>query len=77
MSEDSTPQHESDGPSEYPTGDEVPEEELSPEDIAPFEADTNGTRDINELATAEWTESTTADERIRAVLKRTQSITSG
>jgi hypothetical protein len=73
MSDNSTPRHESDGPSEYPTGDELPDKELSPDDIAPFETDTNRARDINELATAEWKESTTADERIRAVLKRTVS----
>lgn len=73
MTDDSTPLDEPDGPDAYPTGDELPDEELSPDDIAPFAAETSGLSDINELAAAEWKESTTADERIRAVLKRTVS----
>ena len=71
--DDSAPQDESDGPDTYPTGDELPDEELSPDDISPFATETSGISDINKLATAEWKESTTADERIRAVLKRTVS----
>ena len=73
MSDNSTPLDDSTGPEEHPTGDELPDEELSPDDITPFETDANGARDINELATAEWKASTTADERIRAVLKQTVS----
>lgn len=73
MTDDSTPPDESDGPNTYPTGDELPDEELSPDDIDPFTADTSGISDVTEFATAEWKESTTADERIRAVLRRTVS----
>ena len=73
MGDTSTPSDESDDPDMYPTSDELPDEELSPDDIVPFETDTTGARDINELATTEWKESTTADERIRSVLKRTVS----
>ncbi|MFD1571418.1 DUF7342 family protein [Halorubrum laminariae] len=71
--DDSAPQDESDGPDTYPTGDELPDGELSPDNISPFATETSGISDINELATAEWKGSTTADERIRAVLKRTVS----
>ncbi|RJX50323.1 ArsR family transcriptional regulator [Halonotius pteroides] len=73
MMDDSIPEDESNGPDVYPTGNELPDEEFSPDDIAPFVGKTSGISDINELATAEWKESTTADERIRAVLKRTVS----
>lgn len=70
MTGDASP---NDGPDEYPTGDELPDESLSPEDIDPFGVDTNEFDDITELATEEWKESTTADERIRTVIKRTVS----
>jgi len=73
MTDDSTPLDGSDGPDAYPTGDELPEEDLLPDDISPFNTEPSGGNDINELATTEWIESTTADERIRAVLKRTVS----
>lgn len=73
MTDDSTLLDGSDGPDAYPTDDELPEEGLSPDDISPFNTEPTGGNDINELATAEWKKSTTADERIRAVLKRTVS----
>jgi|APHM01.1.fsa_nt_gi hypothetical protein len=73
MVDDSTPQDEPNAPDVYPTDNELSDEELSPDDISPFAVETSGISDINELATAEWQESTTADERIRAVLKRTVS----
>lgn len=60
-----------DGPTEFPTDDELPDEAMTPEDISPFSVDTDEFDDINDLATAEWKASTTADERIRAVIKRT------
>jgi hypothetical protein len=60
MMDDSAPQDESDGPDTYPTSEELPEEELSPDDISPFTTETSGISDINELATAEWKESTTS-----------------
>lgn len=60
------------GPDEYPTGSELSDEDLSPEDITPFNTAAEFD-DVNELATAEWKESTTADERVRTVVKRTVS----
>lgn len=56
---------------EFPTAEELHDEPLSPGDISPFGGDAEESDDIDEVATAEWTESTTADERIRAVIKRT------
>jgi len=73
MTDDPGPRDESEGPDEYPTGDELPDEDLSPEDIAPFSTDTDEFDDVNELATAEWKEATTADERVRTAVKRTVS----
>lgn len=73
MTDDLGSRDESEGPDEYPTGDELPDEDLSPEDITPFNTDTSETDDVNELATAEWKESTTADERVRTIVKRTVS----
>lgn len=62
---------EGDGPTEFPSNDEVPEHSMTPADISPFSVPTDEFDDINELATAEWKSTTTADERIRAVIKRT------
>jgi len=56
---------------EFPNPEELPEEPISPEDISPFDGDGAAFDDINEFARAEWKESTTADERIRTVIKRT------
>lgn len=56
---------------EFPGTEELPDEPLSPEDISPFDVAGEGFDDIDEFATAEWKESTTADERIRTVIKRT------
>ncbi|GAD53719.1 hypothetical protein MBEHAL_2479 [Halarchaeum acidiphilum MH1-52-1] len=75
MTDEPEPRGESGGPDEYPTGDEVPDDALSPEDITLFDTDTNEVDDVNDFATAEWTESTTADERVRIVVKRTVSPT--
>lgn len=60
-------------PDEFPDAEELPDEPLSPEDISPFHVDEEELGDIDEFATAEWKDSTTADERIRAVIKRTVS----
>ncbi|QOS13403.1 HTH domain protein (plasmid) [Haloferax gibbonsii] len=68
---DNTSTHNDNGPEEFPTGDELPEESMTVDDLAPFSVDTDEFTDINELASAEWKESTTADERIRTVIKRT------
>jgi len=56
---------------EFPGAEELPDEPPSPEEISPFDVASEGVDDIDEFATAEWKESTTADERIRAVIKRT------
>jgi hypothetical protein len=56
---------------EFPTEEDLPDEPLTADDINPFTVDSEGFEDINEFATAEWKESTTANERIRAVIKRT------
>lgn len=61
------------GPEEYPTDDEVPDDPIEPTDVSPFSVESDGFDDIDEFATAEWKSSTTADERIRAVIKRTTS----
>lgn len=61
------------GPDEFPTGDELPDEPLTADDISPFSVDTDEYDDLDELAVAEWKASTTAGERIRAVIKRTTS----
>lgn len=60
-------------PDEFPDAEELPDESLSPEDISPFDVDGEGFDNIDEFATAEWKDSTTADERIRTVIKRTVS----
>lgn len=59
------------GPEVFPTSDELPDEPLAPADISPFSVADSDVEDIDEFATAEWKASTTADERIRAVIKRT------
>jgi hypothetical protein len=66
--EESTPKP---GAAEFPTEEDLPDEPLTADDIDPFTVDSEGFEDINELATAEWKESTTANERIRAVIKQT------
>lgn len=68
---DDAPTHEQDGPTEFPPEEDLPGDSMTPADISPFSVDTDEFDDINELATAEWKASTTADERIRAVIKRT------
>lgn len=75
MTDEPGSQGESEGPDQYPTSGEVPAKALSPEDITPFDTSTGGIDDVNELATAEWKESTTADKRVRTIVKRTVSPT--
>lgn len=60
-----------DGPDEFPSPSETPDQPPDPDEISPFTVDTDEFGDINELATAEWKATTTADERIRRVVKRT------
>ncbi|WP_254820836.1 winged helix-turn-helix domain-containing protein [Haloglomus halophilum] len=61
----------SDGPDVFPDSAEAPERPLDAEDLSPFTVDTDEYDEINDLATAEWKATTTADERIRAVISRT------
>jgi len=68
---DQTPDDEA--PAVYPSAGDVPDEPLTASDIDPFSVDTATVDDISELATAEWKASTTAEERIRAVIGRTTS----
>ncbi|SEL99819.1 DUF7342 family protein [Haloferax larsenii] len=63
--------HEENGPEDFPTAENLPETPMTVEDLNPFSVDTDEFTDINELAAAEWKESTTADERIRTVIKQT------
>lgn len=60
-----------DAPDEFPDEDELPDEPLTTEDITPFEVADDDFDDVNEFASTEWKQSTTADERIRTVIKRT------
>jgi response regulator of citrate/malate metabolism len=69
---DQTPDDD-DAPAEYPSGSDVPNELLTARDIDPFSVETDSVDDVNELATEEWKASTTAEERIRAVIGRTTS----
>lgn len=71
MTNEQSPGTEGAGPEEFPTGDDLPDEPLTPADISPFSVAESGVESIDEFATAEWKASTTADERIRAVVKRT------
>lgn len=68
---DNTSTHNDNGPEEFPTEEELPENPMTVEDLDPFSVDPDEVTDINELAAAEWKASTTADERIRTVIKRT------
>jgi len=60
-------------PEEYPDSEELADAPSSPKDISPFQVEAEEFDDIDQFATAEWKESTTADERIRTVIKRTVS----
>jgi hypothetical protein len=73
MPDDAPPEGPPDGPDVFPDSAEAPEQPLDAADIAPFTTDTDEYDDINEFATAEWKATTTADERIRAVISRTAS----
>jgi len=60
-----------DGPDEFPTEAELPDEPITVDDIDPFTVDDDDFEDIDEFAGAEWKNQTTADERIRTVINRT------
>jgi hypothetical protein len=60
-----------DGPDEFPTEEELPDEPVTVDDIDPFIVDDDDYEDIDDFAAAEWEHETTADERIRTVISRT------
>jgi hypothetical protein len=60
-----------DGPDEFPTEEELPDEPITVDDIDPFTVDDDDFEDIDDFAAAEWKQETTADERIRTVINRT------
>ncbi|AGN02195.1 hypothetical protein L593_11250 [Salinarchaeum sp. Harcht-Bsk1] len=65
-----------DGPDEFPTDEELPDETVTVDDITPFTVDDDDFEDIDEFAAAEWKNETTADERIRTVINRTTVLKS-
>ena len=60
-----------DGPDDFPTEEELPDEPVTVDDIDPFTVDDDDFEDINDFAAAEWKNETTANERIRTVINRT------
>lgn len=64
--------------SPFPTDDELPNEEPDLSEIDPFDEDPSEYEDINEFVEADWSESTTARERVKNVIIRAtnpQSVT--
>ncbi len=60
-----------DGPEEFPTDGELPDEPTAVDDITPFSVDDDDFEDIDDFAAAEWKRETTADERIHTVINGT------
>jgi hypothetical protein len=60
-----------DGPDEFPSEEELPDEPVTVDDIDPFSVDDDDFEDIDDFAAAEWKNQSTADERIRTVINRT------
>ena len=60
-----------DGPDEFPTEAELPDDPVTVADIDPFAVADDGFEDIDDFAAAEWKNETTANERIRTVIDRT------
>ena len=60
-----------DGPDEFPSEEEIPDEPVTVDDIDPFSTDDDDFGDIDDFAAAEWKTQSTADERIRTVINRT------
>ena len=60
-----------DGPDEFPTEEELPDNPVTVDDIDPFTVDDDDFKEINDFAAAEWKNETTANERIRTVINRT------
>jgi Fic family protein len=65
-----------DGPDEFPTEEELPDEPVTVDDIDPFTVDDDEFEDIDDFAAAEWKNETTTDERIRTVINRTTILKS-
>ncbi len=61
-----------DGPDEFPSGEEIPDEPVTVDDIDPFSVD-DDFEDIDDFAATEWKDQSTADERIRTVINRTMT----
>ena len=60
-----------DGPDEFPSEEELPDEPVTVDDIDPFSVDDDDFENIDDFAAAEWKNQSTADERIRTVINRT------
>jgi hypothetical protein len=60
-----------DGPDEFPSEEEIPDEPVTVDDIDPFSVDDDDVEDIDDFAAAEWKHQSTADERIRTVINTT------
>jgi hypothetical protein len=69
MTDDPSP----DGPDEFPSEEELPDEPVTVDDIDPFSVDDDDFGNIDDFAAAEWKQETTADERIRTVINKTTS----
>jgi len=50
-----------DGPDEFPTEEELPDEPVTMDDIDPFTVDDDDFDDINDFAVAEWKNETSAN----------------
>lgn len=72
---DTDPPPEADGPDDFPDAEELPDEPVAVDELNLFEEDPEQFDDINAFASAEWEASTTARERVRAVIKRTATPT--
>ncbi len=62
-----------DGPDEFPTEEELPDEPVTVDGIDPFTVADDDFENIDEFAATEWKNETTANERIRTVINRTTS----
>ncbi len=60
-----------DGPDEFPSEEELPDEPVTVDDIDPFSVDDDDFEAIDDFAAAEWKDQSTADERIRTVINST------
>jgi hypothetical protein len=60
-----------DGPKEYPSEEEIPDEPITVDDIEPFSVNDDNFEDIDDFSGTVWKNQSTPNERIRAVIKRT------